>query len=64
MPLPIITEPGAEPSFVGSNVIEIATYAPGATDTGTGVPVSAYMSPLRFSLVRIASLGPVFLIVT
>jgi hypothetical protein len=56
--------PDAEPAFVGSNFIDITTFAPGAIDIGGVTPLTVYMSPRRFSLVTRALVDPVFLIVT
>ena len=63
-PLPITTEPGTEPAFVGSNFIDMKIFPPGGIDFGGVKPLAVYMSPTRFSLVTTVLFDPVFVIVT
>ena len=63
-PHPIITPPDAEPVFVGVNVIDITSCAPGAIAMNGVIPLTEYMSPVRFSLSTCAVVVPVFVMVT
>jgi hypothetical protein len=63
-PLPISIWPDTEPVFVGSNVIDMTTCAPGAIAIGGVMPLTVYMSPTRFSFFSCAVVDPVFVIVT
>ena len=63
-PAAIITEPGIEPASVGSNFIDITTFAPGAIATGGVMPLTVYMAPTSFALITTIRVDPVFVIVT
>ena len=63
-PATIITEPGIEPASVGSNFIDINTFASDAIATGGVMPLMVYMAPTSFALVTTIPVDPVFVIVT